>query len=332
MWLSFSFQCQDLPGSQSSSPLSQMDSYSGRSMDPLLPAGEPGRKKVPETDYDVTQRYHSERHKPHVCSGSPVSVEFSVSEWLQVYFKFTLFLPGKVRRTASRASSDPETTQSSSTVRSSAELASSAWEAHLWILRLWSQCRLYFFFLTWCGLFSKYTVSEFLFSLLVPWFHAYQRSSRYWVNTGCLCQNAGMLSISHFHLKCVRSRGNKIYYKLIFVFCFFPQRSTEQMRKVPIIVLSITYKGVKFIDAANKVSYYKKAFLLRCTNDIKAPYWESFTFYVSHPILPCLLHKTSSLILESVPCKIFTAVCTFLCCLTPTLHQNFKTLIMVTKE
>lgn len=28
------------------------------------------------------------------------------------------------------------------------------------------------------------------------------------------------------------------------------------MRKVPTIVLSITYKGVKFIDAANKVSYY----------------------------------------------------------------------------
>ena len=36
--------------------------------------------------------------------------------------------------------------------------------------------------------------------------------------------------------------------------CFILQRSTEQMRKVPTIVLSITYKGVKFIDAANKVS------------------------------------------------------------------------------
>lgn len=34
------------------------------------------------------------------------------------------------------------------------------------------------------------------------------------------------------------------------------------MRKVPTIVLSITYKGVKFIDAANKVgaciTYMKK--------------------------------------------------------------------------
>lgn len=40
------------------------------------------------------------------------------------------------------------------------------------------------------------------------------------------------------------------------VFCLLPQRSTEQMRKVPTIILSITYKGVKFIDAANKVSLH----------------------------------------------------------------------------
>ncbi|KAA8590805.1 hypothetical protein FQN60_001748 [Etheostoma spectabile] len=58
-------RCQDLPGSQTSSPLSQMESYSGRSMDPLLPIVEPGRKKVQDTDYDVTQRYRSERHRPH---------------------------------------------------------------------------------------------------------------------------------------------------------------------------------------------------------------------------------------------------------------------------
>nr|XP_015197639.1 PREDICTED: ankyrin repeat and SAM domain-containing protein 1A isoform X1 [Lepisosteus oculatus] len=35
--------------------------------------------------------------------------------------------------------------------------------------------------------------------------------------------------------------------------CAKMRRSTEQMKKVPTIVLSITYKGVKFIDAANKV-------------------------------------------------------------------------------
>uniref|UniRef100_A0A3Q2QFX9 Ankyrin repeat and sterile alpha motif domain containing 1A n=1 Tax=Fundulus heteroclitus TaxID=8078 RepID=A0A3Q2QFX9_FUNHE len=34
--------------------------------------------------------------------------------------------------------------------------------------------------------------------------------------------------------------------------CAKMRRSTEQMRKMPTIVLSITYKGVKFIDAANK--------------------------------------------------------------------------------
>ncbi|XP_067227984.1 ankyrin repeat and SAM domain-containing protein 1A-like isoform X5 [Chanodichthys erythropterus] len=34
--------------------------------------------------------------------------------------------------------------------------------------------------------------------------------------------------------------------------CAKMRRSTEQMRKIPTIVLSITYKGVKFIDAANK--------------------------------------------------------------------------------
>lgn len=28
------------------------------------------------------------------------------------------------------------------------------------------------------------------------------------------------------------------------------------MRKVPTIILSITYKGVKFIDAANKVRHH----------------------------------------------------------------------------
>ncbi|KAK5894987.1 hypothetical protein CesoFtcFv8_011623 [Champsocephalus esox] len=55
-------RCQDLPGS--SSPLSQMDPYTGRSMDPLLPVGEPGRKKVPESDYDA-QRYQSDRHRSH---------------------------------------------------------------------------------------------------------------------------------------------------------------------------------------------------------------------------------------------------------------------------
>jgi len=34
----------------------------------------------------------------------------------------------------------------------------------------------------------------------------------------------------------------------------FLKKSTEHMKKIPTIILSITYKGVKFIDASNKVS------------------------------------------------------------------------------
>lgn len=33
------------------------------------------------------------------------------------------------------------------------------------------------------------------------------------------------------------------------------KKSTEQMKKVPTIILSVSYKGVKFIDATNKVSF-----------------------------------------------------------------------------
>lgn len=38
-----------------------------------------------------------------------------------------------------------------------------------------------------------------------------------------------------------------------FVFYVHSKKSTEQMKKVPTIVLSVSYKGVKFIDATNKV-------------------------------------------------------------------------------
>lgn len=36
------------------------------------------------------------------------------------------------------------------------------------------------------------------------------------------------------------------------------KKSTEQMKKVPTIVLSVSYKGVKFIDATNKVAHAPK--------------------------------------------------------------------------
>lgn len=53
-------------------------------MDPLLPV-EPTRKKVPDTDYDVTQRYRSERHRTHVCLGlSPIAAVHYVLQCLYV--------------------------------------------------------------------------------------------------------------------------------------------------------------------------------------------------------------------------------------------------------
>lgn len=58
-----SLQCHDLPVSQSSSPLSQMESSTGRSLDPLLPIGESGRKKVPDAEFEVSQKPQSEQHR-----------------------------------------------------------------------------------------------------------------------------------------------------------------------------------------------------------------------------------------------------------------------------
>lgn len=54
--------------------------------------------------------------------------------------------------------------------------------------------------------------------------------------------------------------------------CFL-QKSTEHMRKVPTITLSITYKGVKFIDASNKVRSPCPAALFLPSRP--------------HPVLPC---------------------------------------------
>lgn len=62
-----SLQCHDLPVSQSSSPLSQMESSTGRSLDPLLPVGESGRKKVADAEFEVSQKLQSEQHRSCVC-------------------------------------------------------------------------------------------------------------------------------------------------------------------------------------------------------------------------------------------------------------------------
>ncbi|XP_073326172.1 ankyrin repeat and SAM domain-containing protein 1A isoform X4 [Pagrus major] len=157
-------RCQDLPGSQTSSPLSQMESYTGRSMDPLLPIGEPGRKKVPDTDYDVTQRYRSERHRSH-----------------DLY---------QDRHREPRLTLRPP------------------------------------------SLAAPYAPVQ-------NWHHQPEKL----IFESCAYEASYLGSMLIKDLRGTESTQDA---------CAKMRRSTEQMRKVPTIVLSITYKGVKFIDAANK--------------------------------------------------------------------------------
>uniref|UniRef100_A0A669CND8 Ankyrin repeat and sterile alpha motif domain containing 1A n=1 Tax=Oreochromis niloticus TaxID=8128 RepID=A0A669CND8_ORENI len=162
-------RCQDLPGSQTSSPMSQMEPYTGRSMDPLLPAGEPGRKKAQENDYDVTQRCRSERHRPPVCGLSERH-----EDW-QREPRLTLRPP---------------------------------------------------------SLAAPYAPVQ-------NWHHQPEKL----IFESCAYEANYLGSMLIKELRGTESTQDA---------CAKMRRSTEQMRKVPTIVLSITYKGVKFIDAANK--------------------------------------------------------------------------------
>ncbi|KAG8002523.1 Ankyrin repeat and SAM domain-containing protein 1A [Nibea albiflora] len=156
-------RCQDLPGSQTSSPLSQMESYTGRSMDPLLPIGDSGRKKAPDTDYDVTQRYRSE-HRSH-----------------ERY---------EERHREPRLTLRPP------------------------------------------SLAAPYAPVQ-------NWHHQPEKL----IFESCAYEASYLGSMLIKDLRGTESTQDA---------CAKMRRSTEQMRKVPTIVLSITYKGVKFIDAANK--------------------------------------------------------------------------------
>ncbi|XP_051805687.1 ankyrin repeat and SAM domain-containing protein 1A isoform X4 [Acanthochromis polyacanthus] len=157
-------RCQDLPGSQTSSPLSHMEPYTGRSMDPLLPLGEPGRKKAPDSDYDVTQRHRSERHRPHERH----------EDWHREP-RLTLRPP---------------------------------------------------------SLAAPYAPVQ-------NWHHQPEKL----IFESCAYEANYLGSMLIKDLRGTESTQDA---------CAKMRRSTEQMRKVPTIVLSITYKGVKFIDAANK--------------------------------------------------------------------------------
>uniref|UniRef100_A0A3Q3ADR0 Ankyrin repeat and sterile alpha motif domain containing 1A n=1 Tax=Kryptolebias marmoratus TaxID=37003 RepID=A0A3Q3ADR0_KRYMA len=143
-------QIRDLPGSQTSSPLSQMD-YPGRSMDPLLPAGEPSRKKVPDTEYD--ERYEEVHQEPRLTLRPP-----------------SLAAP---------------------------------------------------------------------YAPVQNWHHQPEKL----IFESCAYEASYLGSMLIKDLRGTESTQDA---------CAKMRRSTEQMKKVPTIVLSITYKGVKFIDAANK--------------------------------------------------------------------------------
>ncbi|XP_034152026.1 ankyrin repeat and SAM domain-containing protein 1A isoform X4 [Esox lucius] len=157
-------RCQDLLP-QTSSPLTPLDSYTGRSMDPLLPLGEPGRRKGPEPDYDVApQRARAERALP------------------QERYEERHREPRLTLRPPSLA--------------------------------------------------APYTPVQ-------NWHH--QPEKLIFDTCGYEANYLGSMLIKEL-------RGTESTQDA----CAKMRRSTEQMGKVPTIVLSITYKGVKFIDAANK--------------------------------------------------------------------------------
>ncbi|XP_077405349.1 ankyrin repeat and SAM domain-containing protein 1A isoform X4 [Vanacampus margaritifer] len=157
-------RCQELPASQSSLSLGQMEPATCQSMDPLLPAGEPVRKKVPDNDYDVTQRHRSERRRSHERQ--------------------------EERHRESRLILRPP------------------------------------------SLAAPYAPVQ-------NWHHQPEKL----IFESCAYEASYLGSMLIKELRGTESTQDA---------CAKMRRSTEQMRKVPTIVLSITYKGVKFIDAANK--------------------------------------------------------------------------------
>ncbi|XP_038138696.1 ankyrin repeat and SAM domain-containing protein 1A-like isoform X7 [Cyprinodon tularosa] len=156
-------RCQELPGSQNSSPLSLMEPYAGRSMDPLLPAADSGRKTAAESDYDLAQRYQSGRQKPQ-----------ERYEEIHQEPRLTLRPP-----------------------------------------------------------------SLTAYAPVQNWHHQPEKL----IFEFCAYEASYLGSMQIKDLRGIESTQDA---------CAKIRRSTEQMRKVPTIVLSITYKGVKFIDAANK--------------------------------------------------------------------------------
>nr|XP_049611198.1 ankyrin repeat and SAM domain-containing protein 1A isoform X2 [Syngnathus scovelli] len=142
----------------------RMDSSTSQSRDPLIPAGEPVRKKVPDNDYDVAQRQRHERHRSHERQ--------------------------EERHRESRLILRPP------------------------------------------SLAAPYAPVQ-------SWHHQPEKL----IFESCAYEASYLGSMLIKELRGTESTQDA---------CAKMRRSTEQMRKVPIIVLSMTYKGVKFIDAASK--------------------------------------------------------------------------------
>lgn len=119
----------------------------------------------PETPKRSTQIMCTYRFSS--CLPSRVAVDIVKAALYRSEFNDLFFL-GLVWREASRAPSDPEATESGSAVRPGPELAPSTWEAHLWILRLWSQCTFRFFpsCMTWSSVSSQTKMSPVLLQYL----------------------------------------------------------------------------------------------------------------------------------------------------------------------
>uniref|UniRef100_A0AAY4CGL0 Ankyrin repeat and sterile alpha motif domain containing 1A n=1 Tax=Denticeps clupeoides TaxID=299321 RepID=A0AAY4CGL0_9TELE len=144
-------RCQDLL-TQSPSPLGYMDSYTSRSMDPLLPPGDSGRRRGADPDYDIER--HEERHRESRLTLRPPSLA------------------------------------------------------------------------------APYTPVQ-------NWHH--QPEKLIFESCGYKANYLGSMLIKDL-------RGTESTQDA----CAKMRRSTEQLKKIPTIFLSITYKGVKFMDATNK--------------------------------------------------------------------------------
>ncbi|XP_054414704.1 ankyrin repeat and SAM domain-containing protein 1A isoform X3 [Pongo abelii] len=206
-------RCQDLL-SQTSSPLSQNDSCTGRSADLLLPPGDTGRRRH-DSLHDPTAPSRAERFRIQncfPCSFTSAALSSSCPAKPQpdrtLFFLFSACSP--VGGTAGDASSAPGATPA---------LAEEEHREAKLTLRPPSLAAPY--------------------APVQSWQH--QPEKLIFESCGYEANYLGSMLIKDL-------RGTESTQDA----CAKMRKSTEHMKKIPTIILSITYKGVKFIDASNK--------------------------------------------------------------------------------